>query len=84
MLLEQVDECEQLSVFLSSNVWAQMSQTQARVRFKTRQHARDVDINKLYIIDLSLKGGVLTCKGCSVTDILSIAQHRKQSLVHTE
>jgi hypothetical protein len=27
MLLEQVDDCEQLSVFLSSVVWAQFSQT---------------------------------------------------------
>ena len=27
MLLEQVDDCEQLSVFLSSDVWAEFSQT---------------------------------------------------------
>ena len=29
MLLEQVDDCEQLSVVLSSGVWAQFSQTQS-------------------------------------------------------
>ena len=45
MLLEQFDDCEQLSVFLSSNVWAQFSQTQAYARFKTRHPARDVDLN---------------------------------------
>ncbi len=46
MLLEQVDDCEQLSVFLSSDVWAQFSQTQSYIQFKTRHHARDVDFKK--------------------------------------
>ena len=46
MLLEQVDDCEQLSVFLSSNVWAQFSQTQAHAQFKTRHPARYVDLHK--------------------------------------
>ena len=32
MLLEQVDNCEQLSVFLSSDVWAQFSQTEPYVQ----------------------------------------------------
>jgi len=46
MLLEQVDDCEHLSVFLSSHVWAHFSQTQAYAQFKTRHHARDVDLHK--------------------------------------
>ena len=46
MLLEQMYDCEQLSVFLSSYVWAQFSQTQAYVQFKTRHLARDVDLHK--------------------------------------
>ena len=46
MLLEQVDDCEQLSVFLSSDVWAQFSQTQSYMQFKTRDPARGVDMNK--------------------------------------
>ena len=46
MLLEQVDTCEQLFVFLSSNVWAQFSQTQAYIQFKARHPARDVDLQK--------------------------------------
>ena len=46
MLLEQVNDCEKLSAFLSSNVWAQFSQTQSYMQFKTRHPARDVDINK--------------------------------------
>ena len=36
MLLEQVDDFEQLSVFLSSGVWDHFSQTKAYVQFKTR------------------------------------------------
>jgi len=46
MLLEQVDDCEQLFVLISSNVWAQFSQTQAYVQFKTQHLARDVDLHK--------------------------------------
>ena len=46
MLLKQVDECEQLSVFLSLDVWAQFSQTQAYAKFKTRHLARDIDLHK--------------------------------------
>jgi hypothetical protein len=46
MLLEQVDDCEQLSVFLSSNVWAQFSQTHAYIQVKARHPARDVDSQK--------------------------------------
>jgi hypothetical protein len=44
MLLEQVDDCEQLFVFLSSDVWAQFSQTQSYMQFKARHPARDVDL----------------------------------------
>jgi hypothetical protein len=48
MLLEQVDDCEQLSVFLSSsNVWARVSQAQAYIQFKTRHLARAVDLHKI-------------------------------------
>jgi len=46
MLLKQVDDCEQLFVFLSSDVWAQFSQALAYVQFKTRHLARDVDLHK--------------------------------------
>jgi hypothetical protein len=46
MLLEQVDDCEKLSLFLSSNVWAQFSQTQPYVQFKLGERARDVDLHK--------------------------------------
>jgi len=46
MLLEQVDDCEQLSVFLSSDVWAQFSQAKPYVQFKTKHPARDVDLQK--------------------------------------
>ena len=35
MLFEKVDDCEHLSVFLSSDVWAQFSETQAYVQFTT-------------------------------------------------
>ena len=34
MVLEQDDDCEHLFVFLSSDVWAQFSQTQPYVQFK--------------------------------------------------
>jgi hypothetical protein len=47
MSLEQVDDCEQLPVFLSSDVRAQFSQTQPYVQFKTKHLARDVDLQKL-------------------------------------
>jgi hypothetical protein len=46
MLLEQVDDCEQLSMFLSSYVWAQFFQIQSYLQFKTRHPARDVDLRK--------------------------------------
>ena len=46
MLLEQVDDFEQLSVSLLSDIWAPFSQTQAYFKFKTRHHARDVDFIK--------------------------------------
>ena len=46
MLLDQVDDCEHLFVFLSSNVWTQFSQTQAYIQFKTQHPARDVDLRK--------------------------------------
>ena len=46
MLLEHVDDCEQLSIFLSSDVWAQFSQTQAYIQSKTRHLARDFDLHK--------------------------------------
>ena len=46
MALEQVDDCEHLSVFLSLNVWAKLSQTQPYVQFKTKPYARDVDLHK--------------------------------------
>ena len=46
MLLEQVDDCEQLFVFLSSNIWAQFPQTHAYVQFKTRHPDRDFDLHK--------------------------------------
>ncbi len=46
MLLEQVDDCEPLFVFLSSNVWAQFSQTHSYMQFKTRHPALDVDLQK--------------------------------------
>ena len=52
MLLEQVDDCEQLFVFLSSNVWAQFTETQSNMQFKTRHPARDVDLQKWIIISL--------------------------------
>ena len=52
MLLEQVDDCEQLSIFISSNVWAQFFQTQSYLQFKTRHPARDVDLQKRIIITL--------------------------------
>ena len=45
-LLEQVDDCEQLSVFLSSDVWAQFAQTQSYIQFKAQHPARDVDLQK--------------------------------------
>jgi hypothetical protein len=45
ILLEQVDDCEHLSMFISSDVWAQFSQTQAYVQFNTRHHARDFDLH---------------------------------------
>jgi hypothetical protein len=46
MLLEQVDDCEKLFVFLSSDVWAQFSQTQPYDQFKAKHLARDVDLQK--------------------------------------
>ena len=46
MLIELVDDCVHLSLFLSSNVWARFSQTQAYMKFKTRHLARDVDLHK--------------------------------------
>ena len=46
MLLEQVDDGEQLSLLVSLDMWAQFSQTQAFVQFKTRHPARDVDLHK--------------------------------------
>ena len=46
MLLEQVDDCEQLFVVISLDVWAEFSQTQACVKFKTRHPARDVVLYK--------------------------------------
>ena len=52
MLLEQDHDCEQLYVFLSSNVWAQFSQTQSYMQFKTRHLARDIDLQKWNIIAL--------------------------------
>ena len=52
MLLEQADDCEHLSLFLSSDVWAQLSQTQSIMQFKTRHTARDVDLQKEIIISL--------------------------------
>ncbi len=58
MLLEQVDDCEQLFLFLSSDVWAQFSQTQSYIQFKTRHPTRDVDLQKIIWHFLSLKGGV--------------------------
>jgi len=39
IFLEQVDDCEQLFVFLSSDVWAQYSQTQTYMQLKTRHLA---------------------------------------------
>jgi hypothetical protein len=71
MLLGQVDDCEHVSVFFSSDVWAQFFQTQAYVQFKTRHLARDVELHKLYIIDFSLKGGVLFGEGCGVTAMVT-------------
>jgi hypothetical protein len=46
MLLEQVNDCDHLSVFLSSDVWSQFSQTQSYIQFKARHLARDVDLQK--------------------------------------
>ena len=46
MLLEQVDDCEQLYVFISAHVRVEFSQTKAYVQFKTRHPARDVDLHK--------------------------------------
>jgi len=46
MLLEQVDDCEQLFVFLASYIWAQFSQTQSYTQFKTRHAARNVNLQK--------------------------------------
>ncbi len=46
MLLEQLDDCEQISVFLLSDVWKQFSQTHAYIQFKTRCSARDVDLHQ--------------------------------------
>ena len=46
MLLEQWDDCEQLFLFLASDVWAQFSQSQANAQLKTRHLARDVDLHK--------------------------------------
>ena len=59
MLLEQVDDCEQLFVFLSLDVWAQFSQTQSYMQFKTRHLSRDVDLQKTNYHCLSLKRGSL-------------------------
>jgi len=47
MFLEQADDCEQVFVFLSSNVWAQFSQTQPYVQLKTKHIARDVDLSSI-------------------------------------
>ena len=44
--LEQANDCEQLSVFLSLDVRAQFSQTQPYCQFQTKRHARDVDLQK--------------------------------------
>jgi len=46
MLLEEVDYCEQLSMFLSLDIWAQFSQSQAYVKFENRHPARDVNLHK--------------------------------------
>ena len=46
MLLKQVDDCEHLPVFLSSDVWAQFFQTHSYMQFKARHSARDVDLQK--------------------------------------
>ena len=45
-ILYDVNDCEHLYVFLSSDVWAQFSQTQAYVQVKTRHPARNVDLHK--------------------------------------
>ena len=50
VLLEQVDDCEQIYVFLSSDAWAQFSQTQACVQFKTRHLSHDVDLHRYFTI----------------------------------
>ena len=52
ILLEQVDNCEELSVFSSSDVWPQFSQPQSYIQFKTRHLARDIDLQKCIIISL--------------------------------
>ena len=70
VLLEQVDDCEQLSMFLSSYIWAQFSQTQPYIQFNTRYAARDANLHKWHIIDFSLKGRVLWGEGCSDTAIV--------------
>ena len=46
ILLEQVDDCEQLSVFLSSDVWYHFSQAHPYVQFQTKHPDRDVDLQK--------------------------------------
>ena len=46
MSLEQLDDCEQLSNFLSSDVWSMFSQTKPYIDFKSQYPKRDVDLNK--------------------------------------
>ncbi len=46
ILLEQVNDCEELIVFLSSDVLAQFFKIQSYIQFKTRHPVRDVDLQK--------------------------------------
>ena len=46
MLLEQLDDCEQLSVFLSSDVLETIFSNTTYIQFKTKYSTRDVDLNK--------------------------------------
>ena len=70
MLLEQVDDCEQRSVFLLSDIWAQFSQTHLMFNSKLGILLEML----IYINDVlsfSLNGGVISGEGCSVVAIVT-------------
>ena len=46
MLLEQDDDCEQLSTFLTTEKWKLFSLSEDYLTFRTKFPARDIEINK--------------------------------------